>query len=296
MSNLLTSDAPVVGTDPALIDVDGHLVPAVLEIGCRFEFDVPSPVAAIVVVEPHESEGHRILTEQFDPPAATPSTTFRDVFGNQCRRFLLPAGRATFSYRATVANDAGFDPVDHSAVEHDPLALPDDVLGFLLPSRYCPSDELAAVACERFGAVPAGWDRVESIARWANGHLTFRYGSSSPTKTAADAYRDRTGVCRDFAHLTITMCRALNIPARYVVGYLPDIAVPDPGTPMDFCAWTEVYLGGRWYTFDPRNHGQRRIGRTVIGRGRDAADVAMTTTFGRADLREMTVCARAVPA
>ena len=130
---------------------------------------------------------------------------------------------------------------------------------------------------------------MDAIAAWANQHLTFGYGSSSPTKTALDAYRDRSGVCRDFAHLMISMCRAVNVPARYVVGYLPDIAVPDPGTPMDFCAWTEVYVGDRWHTFDPRNHGQRRVGRCVIGRGRDAADVAMLTIFGPATLLGMTV-------
>jgi len=283
---------PLTVTSPATTAVDpapSAALPERLEIGCRFEFDVPAPVHAVVIVEPHRSEAHRVISETFIAPGD--GSIYEDVFGNRCRRLSLQRGRTTFSYRATVRNDAGFDAVNPRAGEVDPAALPDTALAFLLPSRYCPSDELADVAGQRFGRHDRGWARVEDIAGWANARLTFAYGSSSPTKTAVDAYRDRTGVCRDFAHLTITMCRALNITARYVVGYLPDIAVPDPGTPMDFCAWTEVYLGDGWYTFDPRNHGQRRIGRTVIGRGRDAADVAMVTTFGQATLVDMTVVA-----
>lgn len=268
-------------------------LPERLEIGCHFEFAVPAPVHAVVIVEPHGCEAARIIEDAFAAPDGQTSTTYVDAFGNRCRRLSLGRGESGFAYRATVRNDAGFDAVAADAVEVPPAELPDEALTFLLPSRYCPSDELAANACELFGTRDRGWARVEDVAGWANGHLTFAYGSSSPTKTAADAYRDRTGVCRDFAHLMIAMCRAINIPARYVVGYLPDIAVPDPGTPMDFCAWTEIYLGDRWYTFDPRNHGQRRIGRTVIGRGRDAADVAMTTTFGPATLLEMSVTAEA---
>ena len=234
-----------------------------------------------------------MLTECFTAPAGAPTSTHVDGFGNRARRLSFGRGRTEFTYRAIVSNDAGFDVVDADAAEVAPDDLPDEALAFLLPSRYCPSDELADAACRLFGDRDRGWTRIEDIVGWANSHLTFDYGSSWPTKTAADAYEDRTGVCRDFAHLTITMCRALNIPARYVVGYLPDIAVPDPGTPMDFCAWTEIFLGDRWFTFDPRNHGQRRIGRTVIGRGRDAADVAMTTAFGQATLVEMTVIAEA---
>ena len=272
---------------------DTIIIPSQLRIGCSFEFAVPRDVHAIVIVEPHETERPRVVRERFVGPHGTQSATYPDAFGNQCRRITLPAGLTTFTYDAVVTNDAGFDPIDHTAREVPPSELPHDVMGYLLPSRYCPSDDLATTAWERFRTVTPGWARVADIVAWTNDHLTFAYGSSSPTKTATDALRDRTGVCRDFAHLTITMCRALNIPARYVVGYLPDIAVPDPGTPMDFCAWTEIYLGDRWYTFDPRNHAQRRVGRTVIGRGRDAADVAMTTIFGQARLLTMTVQAEA---
>ncbi len=282
------------GDEPTVcLPLDQSGLPERLEIGCHFEFAVPAPVHTVVIVEPHKREAGRVLAEDFTMSGGAPSTNYLDLFGNRCRRLTLEAGRATLTYRAIVRNDAGFDPVGHDAGEVPPAELPDEALMFLLPSRYCPSDELATEAYELFGARDRGWARVENIAAWVNGHLSFAYGSSSPSKTAADAYRDRTGVCRDFAHLTISMCRALNIPARYVVGYLPDIAVPDPGTPMDFCAWAEIYLGDGWYTFDARNHGQRRAGRTVVGRGRDAADVAMTTTFGQATLLEMTVVAAA---
>jgi transglutaminase-like putative cysteine protease len=280
---------PTASTAPAATAV----LPDRLRIGCQFEFEVAAPVHAVVIVEPHQTEAGRIVEESFSAPNGSPTTTYVDAFGNRCRRLSLPPGRSSFGYCATLTNDAGFDIVDEHAAEVDAAALPAETLVYLLPSRFCPSDELATAACELFGARDRGWARVEDVAGWVNEHLTFAYGSSSPTKTAADAFRDRTGVCRDFAHLTIAMCRALTIPARYVVGYLPDIAVPDPGTPMDFCAWSEVYLADRWYTFDPRNHGQRRVGRTVIGRGRDAADVAMTTTFGQATLLEMTVVAEA---
>ena len=269
----------------------GELPPR-LRIGCHFCFDAPVDTHAVVIVEPHESEARRVISERFTAPGST--STYRDQFGNQCRRVTLPAGRSEFGFDALVANDDGFDVVGPDAGQRPPAELPDDVLVFLLPSRFCPSDELAAAALERFGSVAPGWGRAAKIAEWVHDHVTFAYGSSSPTKTAADVLADGRGVCRDFAHLLVAFARALNIPARYVVGYLPDIAVPDPGTPMDFCAWTELYVGDRWYTFDPRNHGQRRAGRTVIARGRDAADVAMTTTFGSATLVSMTV--RAEPA
>jgi len=290
----MTSTSPV--TDPAQCHTPPGTsddIPSELHIGCRFVFDVPRDVHTVAIVEPHSSERERVIDERFEASAGTSSTTFRDGFGNRCRRLLLPAGQATFTYDAIVTNTAGFDALEPDAVQHDPSQLPDDTLSYLLPSRYCPSDDLADTAIRLFGSTSSGWERADAIATWTHQHLAFGYGTSSPTKTAADALADRTGVCRDFAHLMITMCRALNIPARYVVGYLPDIAVPDPGSPMDFCAWTEAYLGHRWYTFDPRNHDQRRIGRTVIARGRDAADVAMTTTFGHARLRDMVVHAEA---
>ena len=279
-----TTVGPTVGSD----------LPARLAVGCRFEFSTAVDTHAVVIVEPHPTERRRVLSEQFHDPSDTPSMTYHDVFGNTCRRLTLPAGRSEFSYAATITNDAGFDDIDRRAPQRLPSELPDDALIFLLPSRYCPSDLLAQQAYNTFGDLEPGCNRVDTIAGWTHDHVTFDTNASSPAKTAADVLADGRGVCRDFTHLTISLCRALNIPARYVVGYLPDIAVPDPGTPMDFCAWSEVYLGDRWWTIDSRNHGQHRVGRTVIARGRDAADVAMTTTFGRADLIAMSV--RAEPA
>jgi len=271
---------------------DVATIPQTLQIGCRFEFEQLVDTHAVVLVEPHESERGRVIRERFVAPPSTPTTWYRDHFGNRCRRLTLPAGSSEFSYEAIVRNDQGFDAVDLGAEQHPAADLPDETLTYLLPSRYCPSDQLADRAVQLFAGLAPGWAKAEEIAGWVHNHVTFAYGSSSPDKTAADVLDDGVGVCRDFAHLLITFSRALNIPARYVTGYLPDIAVPDPGTPMDFCAWTELFLGDRWYTFDPRNHGQRRVGRTVVARGRDAADVAMTTTFGRTRLLTMTVDAK----
>ena len=298
MTNLSLIDAPADPSPPsvhagATTEVDGHVVPARLEIGCRFEFDVPAPVHAIVLVEPHESEGGRVVNERFDAPPGGATSTFRDVFGNQCRRLVLPAGHAEFTYAATVSNDAGFDAVDVHAEESEPGDLPDEVLQFLLPSRYCPSDELAAVACDRFGAADRGWGRVESIVSWAHEHLTFRYGSSSPTKTAAEAYRDRTGVCRDFAHLTITMCRALNVPAAVRRRLPPRHRRARPGH-ADGLLRLERGLPRRALVHVRSPQPRPAPDRAHRHRsGRDAADVAMTTTFGQARLLEMTVCAGA---
>lgn len=178
-------------------------------------------------------------------------------------------------------------------MERAPQDLSDDALLFVLPSRYCQSDQFADFAFAQFSLLPPGWSRVQAICDWVHESVRFDYESSSPSKSATDVLASRVGVCRDFTHLAIALCRALNIPARYVFGYLPDIGVPDLGAPMDFCAWMEVFLGTGWHTFDPRNN-QRRIGRTVIGRGRDAADVAMVTSFGQVELKTMTVTANEI--
>jgi transglutaminase-like putative cysteine protease len=261
-----------------------------ISIGCRFAFDVTMATHAVVLVEPHVDEEPRVSEARFDTDPVIPSTRYVDLFGNHCRRLTLPPGPIALQFEAVVTDLGELDDIDHEATEHEPSDLPDDALVFLLPSRYCESDRVATVAFQQFGALPRGWSRVRAISQWVHDHIGFDYGAASPATTAADVLEEGHGVCRDFAHLAIAFCRALNIPARYVVGYLPDIEVPDPGSPMDFCAWTEVYLGDRWYTFDPRNN-QARIGRTVIGRGRDAADVAMITTFGTVALQTMTVVA-----
>jgi transglutaminase-like putative cysteine protease len=211
---------------------------------------------------------------------------YRDVYGNLCQRVDVPAGPLTVRYDALVEVPPEIDDADESAPEVLPRLLPDEALVYTLPSRYCLSDELADAAWQLFGAVTPGWGRVQAICDWVHTNITFQYGASSPRTTAADVYRSRLGVCRDFAQLAITFCRAMNIPARYAFGYIPDIDVPPDGSMMDFAAWMEVWLGDRWYTFDPRNN-HRRIGRVLIGRGRDALDCAIVTSYG--DITMMTM-------
>jgi len=187
------------------------------------------------------------------------------------------------------------DPVDYGAAEHAAADLPVATLPFLLPSRYCEVDsELLAFAWSNFSSVAPGWHRVQSICDFVHEHLRFNYQSARATRTALEGFRERTGVCRDFAHLAITLCRCMNIPARYATGYLGDIGVPPVPSPMDFSAWFEVYLGERWYTFDAR-HNVPRIGRIVIARGRDAADVPITMVFGANSLKRFEVTTEEVP-
>lgn len=266
-----------------------------VRVGCEFVFDVPAPVASVFQVEPRDDPRQRVLDSSLSFVPDRSHTVYEDTFGNTCSRLLVPAGPFTARYDATVAVPDIPDDVDVDAPEVPVAQVPDDVLLYLLPSRYCLSDVLAGEAWSRFGAVTPGWGRVQAVVDAVHAHLEFGYGTSSPTYTAADAFAAGKGVCRDFAHLAISFCRALHIPARYVFGYLPEIGVPADPAPMDFAAWMEVWLGGRWWTFDPRNN-QQRVGRVVIGRGRDAVDVAMVTTYGGVALETMTVWAEQVPA
>jgi transglutaminase-like putative cysteine protease len=261
-----------------------------LRVGCEFSFDVPAPVAAVFQVEPRAEPRQRVVHQvmSFEPDGQ--STAYDDSYGNRCTRLALQPGPFRLRYDATFEVPRLPDDTDPEAPEVPVADLPDDVLAFLMPSRFCLSDVLFDEAMERFGDLAPGWRRVQSIVESVHGHLAFGYGTSSPTYTAADAFEAGKGVCRDFAHLAISFCRALNIPARYVFGYLPDLDVPPDPAPMDFAAWMEVWLGDRWWTFDPRNN-KHRVGRVVIGRGRDAVDVAMVTTYGAATLEGMTVWA-----
>ena len=217
-----------------------------------------------------------------------PLRGYRDLYGNPCLRTVLPIGGTTLTYDAVVDVPDEAEDVDHGVREIPPDALPDAVLLYTLPSRYCLPDVLGDEAWSRFSGLAPGYSRVSAICAHVHQHLSFRYGSSTALTTAADVNTSRLGVCRDYTHLAISFCRALNIPARYVFGYLPDLDVPPDPAPMDFAAWMEVWLGDRWWTFDPRNNMPRK-GRVVIGRGRDAADVAMATTFGGPRLTAMTV-------
>ncbi|HEX8919074.1 MAG TPA: transglutaminase family protein [Chloroflexota bacterium] len=259
-----------------------------LRVGCDFVYETQWATPAVMQVQPHRDGAHRVIhqTWECDPPVSVHD--FQDLYGNTCRRFTLPGGVFSLRFDALVDVPGDADEVDPDALQWPVDNLPDDTLHFTLPSRYCLSDELSDTAWELFGETEPGWGRVQAICDWVHNNIRFQYGTSTPMTTAVDVYQQRAGVCRDFAHLAVTFCRSMNIPARYVFGYLPDIGVPPPDTPMDFCAWFDAYLGGRWRTFDPRNN-QRRIGRVVIGRGRDALDVAMVTTYGSHTLRSMVV-------
>lgn len=259
-----------------------------VRVGCEFVWEAPGPTPSVWQVRARPEERVMSARWETDPEMGRPS--FCDTFGNLCDRLVLPAGTTTLTYDAVVEVPDDPDPVAAGACQAPVDALPADALEFLLPSRFCQSDLLFDDAWKLFGHTEPGWGRVQAVSDWVHENLQFAMGSSVPTTTAADVYQSGEGVCRDFAHLGVTFCRALNVPARYVFGYLPDIGVPAPPEPMDFCAWFEAYLGDRWWTFDPRNNA-RRIGRVVIGRGRDAVDVAMVTTYGSPALQRMRVWA-----
>jgi transglutaminase-like putative cysteine protease len=216
-----------------------------------------------------------------DPPA--PVHRYTDAFGNICSRLVAPAGRTTFSTRFVIRDSGLPDPVLPDAEQEPVEAIPDAAVQFLLPSRYCELEHLNDLAWRLFGQTRPGWERVQAVVDYAHDRIKFGYPHARPTKTAFEAHEERAGVCRDYAHLAITLCRCLNIPARYCTGYLGDIRVPPLPPPMDFSAWFEVWLGGGWRAFDAR-HNEPRIGRTLMGIGRDAADVAITTNFGPANL------------
>jgi transglutaminase-like putative cysteine protease len=217
-----------------------------------------------------------------------PLTIHADMFGNICARLIAPGGDIRIM-TDTIVSDSGLpDPVVADAQQHAVADLPHDALMFLMGSRYCETDRLSDFAWSLFGKTPEGWARVQAIVDFVHRHIKFDYMQARVTRSAADVVEERVGVCRDYAHLAVTLCRCMNIPARYCTGYLGDIGVPIDPAPMDYSAWFEVYLGGQWYTFDAR-HNTPRIGRIVIARGRDAADVAISTTFGWNQLKNFTV-------
>jgi transglutaminase-like putative cysteine protease len=259
-----------------------------IRVGCDFTYGAAINTPVIFQVQPIESPCVVVESQQWwsEPPIAI--RRYADLYGNPCVRAVLPAGRSSFRYNAVTAVPDATEDADSGAPECAPDALPDDTLIYILPSRYCLPDVLGNEAWSRFGGLPPGYGRVQAICDYVHSHLAFQYGSTTPLSTAADVNVAGRGVCRDFTHLAVSFCRALNIPARYVFGYLPDLDVPPDPAPMDFAAWMEVWLGDRWWTFDPRNNARRK-GRIVIGRGRDASDVAMATTFGGPLLETMLV-------
>ena len=260
-----------------------------IRIGYDIQFDVPSPTPMMMLLRVHPSVEPRLVRpEALGIEPAVEIVDFDDEFGNRSRRILAPAGTLRLSNDAVVEDDGLPDPVAADAREIPVHELPTDVMEFLLASRYCEVDRLSEAAWDLFSKTPRGWDRVQAIVDFVHDHITFGYQYARWTKTAYDAFEERKGVCRDFTHLAVAFCRCMNIPARYVTGYLGDIGVPAAPDPMDFSAWFEVYLGGKWHTFDAR-HNQRRIGRILMAKGRDAVDVAITTSFGPTKLKQFVV-------
>lgn len=260
-----------------------------IRLGYDIRFDVPRGAAFLALLRVHPSRQRDL--EQVDFVSVSPDLPveyFEDSFGNLTARFEAPAGPLALSCSTSVRDSGEPDLLAPDARELPLAHLPPESLAYLLSSRYCEVDLLSPLAYDLFGQVAPGWTRVAAICEWVKTHVVFDYNRARPTKTALDVLTERVGVCRDFQHLAITFCRALNIPARYVTGYLGDIGVPAAPYPMDFSAWFEAYLGDRWYTFDARHH-QPRIGRIAMAMGRDAADAAITTTFGQVVLTKFFV-------
>jgi transglutaminase-like putative cysteine protease len=251
-----------------------------IRVGYELTYDCFQDTPMLLMLNMHHTRAHDIVVPDVmmtDP--LVPVSPYRDSFGNWCTRIVAPAGRIRI-FAAGVVNDSGLpDPAVFVPRQHDVQELPEDSLVFLLGSRYCETDRLGDIAWDLFGNAATGTDRVQAICDYVHNHIVFGYQNARSTKTAWDAFNERAGVCRDFAHLAITFCRCMNIPARYCTGYLGDIGVPPPYGPMDFAAWFEAYVGGQWITYDPRNN-IPRIGRVLMARGRDATDVALSTTFG----------------
>lgn len=240
-------------------------------------FNQPTALVCLLSVHADRDPDIRVPETVFTIPEV-PTSRYLDLFGNRCLRLFAPGGALKIWGDATIEDSGVPDPVASNAREIAVQDLPDEVLVYVLGSRYCETDLLSQIAWDMFGSTAPGWGRVQAICDFVHQHIQFDYQQARSTRTAYEAYNERIGVCRDFAHLAVALCRCLNIPARYVNGHLGDIGVPVVD-PMDFSAWMEVYIGGAWHTFDPRNN-TRRVGRIVVARGRDAADIPLINSFG----------------
>ena len=260
-----------------------------IRVGYELIYECPQPTPMILTLNIHYTRASDlVMADNIITDPAAPVKAYRDGFGNWCSVIVAPPGTIRISTDALV-NDSGLpDAVDSFAPQHAVEDLPVETLVFLLGSRYCETDRLSETAWALFGQTPPGWPRVKAICDFVHEHITFGYQHARLTKTALEAFDERTGVCRDYTHLAITFCRCMNIPARYCTGYLGDIGVPASPDPMDFSAWFEAYLGGRWHIFDPR-HNMPRVGRILIAQGRDAADVPISNTFGLNELKSFKV-------
>lgn len=255
-----------------------------IRLGCELTYRLPGPTPMILMLNVHPSRSADL--ESPDIVVADPAVQiekYLDGFGNRCRRLVAPAGAFSLRVDAVIRDHGAPDPIDPDAAQHAVETLSPESLVYLHGSRYCETDRLSDEAWRLFGDAPEGWARVQAICDFVHTHVEFGYAHSRPTRTASETCREARGVCRDFAHLAIAFCRCMNIPARYCTGYVSDIGFPPTDELMDFAAWMEVYLDGRWHVFDPRNNA-RRYGRVLMARGRDAADVPLTTTFGPNEL------------
>lgn len=265
-----------------------------IRYGYEITVNCTQPTALVCLLSVHDDRKADIrAAETIITQPETPTSTYRDLFGNRCLRLVAPAGDLTLWGDATIEDSGVVDQADWSAEQHPVADLPDECLVYLMGSRYCETDRLSQVAWDLFGHTAPGWGRVQAICDFVHDHIRFDYQQARSTRTALDAYNEKVGVCRDFAHLAVALIRCMNIPARYVNGHLGDIGVPVLD-PMDFSAWIEVYLGGGWHTFDPRNN-KPRIGRIVVARGRDATDVPLLNSFGPHWLKNFRVWTYEVP-
>src|SRR6185295_8500190 len=271
--------------------VEGSML---IRAGYELQFVTPSPLVMLLLLYTHPSRADSVEREQLSVSPDMPMDVFYDAYGNRCARIAAPAGTISIRNDCLVRDSGNPDPINPHASQCEVEDLPAGVLHYLLSSRYCEVDRLSDIAWQLFSQTPKGWARVQAICDWVYSNVQFGYQHARVTKTAFDVYNERAGVCRDFTHLAMTFCRAMNIPARYATGYLGDICVPPSPTPMDFSAWFEVFLEDRWYTFDAR-HNQPRIGRILMARGRDAVDAALTTSFGEATLTGFEVWTDEVP-
>src|SRR5579872_7142150 len=260
-----------------------------IQVGYELIYNFFQKTPVILMVNIHPSRvADIIVPDNVITDPQVPIRSYYDSFGNRCTRMVAPGGRMRIAGNGII-HDTGEPEVPvPSAEQHAVEDLPDDALVFLLGSRYCETDLLSQAAWNLFGQTAPGWTRVQAICDYVHNYITFGYANARPTKSAWEAFNERVGVCRDFAHLAISFCRCMNIPARYCTGYLGDIGMPPPYAVMDFAAWFEAYIGGRWHTFDPRNN-MPRIGRVLMARGRDAADVAISTSFGMSTLESFQV-------
>lgn len=251
-----------------------------IRVGYELIYDCPQPTPMILTLNIHFTRVSDILVpDHLITHPSIPIAAYRDAFGNWCSRIVAPKGQIRLSADAVVNDSGEVDLVVPTASQIPVQDLPNETLMFLLGSRYCETDRLSQTAWDLFGHSPLGWARVQAVCDFVHQHITFGYEHARATRTAWEVFHEKTGVCRDYAHLAVAFCRCLNIPARYCTGYLGDMGTPPPYGPMDFAAWFEAYLGGHWYTFDARNN-VPRIGRVLIAQGRDAADVAISNTFG----------------